>query len=49
VKEDGVYLGKVAGGKLFTVSTVDQATTDRILAVAADPKAAAIAYWKALW
>jgi hypothetical protein len=44
VKEGGVYLGKVAGGKLFTVSSVDQSTTDRILAVASDPKAAAIAY-----
>jgi len=44
VKEGGAYLGKVAGGKLFTLSSVDQSTTDRILAVAADPQAAAIAY-----
>jgi hypothetical protein len=44
VKEGGAYLGKVAGGKLFTLSSVDRAVTDRILAVAADPQAAAIAY-----
>jgi hypothetical protein len=46
IKEDGLYLGKVAGGKLFTLSSVPAETEQRILAVAADPEAAAIAYGK---
>ena len=46
VKEGETYLGKVVGGKLFAVSacTVDQ--ENQIVAVAADPMNAAIAYGK---
>lgn len=45
-KEDGVYLGKVMGGKLFTSRECAAETKDRIVAVASDPKQAAIAYGK---
>jgi hypothetical protein len=43
-KEDGVYLGKVMGGKLFTSRDCSAEAKDRIVAVATDPKQAAIAY-----
>jgi len=43
-KEDGVYLGKVAGGRLFTSRDCDTETSERIVAVSSDPKQAAIAY-----
>jgi hypothetical protein len=43
-KEDGVYLGKVVGGKLFTSRDCSAEAKDRIVAVATDPKQAAIAY-----
>jgi len=43
-KEDGMYLGKVMGGRLFTSRDCDTATTERIVAVSSDPKQAAIAY-----
>lgn len=43
-KEDGVYLGKVMGGKLFTSRDCTAEAKDRIVAVATDPKQAAIAY-----
>jgi hypothetical protein len=43
-KEDGVYLGKVAGGRLFTSRECDAETSERIVAVSSDPKQAAIAY-----
>ena len=43
-KEDGVYLGKVAGGRLFTSRDCDAETSERIVAVSSDPKQAAIAY-----
>lgn len=46
IKEDGVYLGKVAGGKLFPVRECSAQAADRIVAVASDPAAAAIAYGK---
>lgn len=43
---DGSYLGKVAGSRLFTVSTVSPAVEAEIVQVAADPMNAAIAYGK---
>ena len=43
-KEDGVYLGKVMGGRLFTSRDCTQEAQERIVAVASDPKQAAIAY-----
>lgn len=43
---DGTYLGKVAGSRLFTVSTVSPAVEADIVAVAADPHNAAVAYGK---
>jgi hypothetical protein len=46
IKEDGIYLGKVAGGKLFPVRDCSAEAADRIVAVASDPAAAAIAYGK---
>lgn len=42
----GVYMGKVLGGKLFTSRECDKAAEAEILSIAADPKAAAIAYGK---
>jgi hypothetical protein len=45
-KNDGVYLGKVMGGKLFTSRDCTAEAKDRIVAVATDPKQAAIAYGK---
>lgn len=47
IKEDGVYLGKVMNGRLFKDNRACTAETEsRILAVAADPKSAAIAFGK---
>jgi len=43
---DGSYLGKVAGSRLFTVSSVSPAVEAEIVGVAADPLNAAIAYGK---
>lgn len=43
---DGSYLGKVAGSRLFTVSTVSPQVESEIVSVAADPLNAAIAYGK---
>lgn len=43
---DGSYLGKVAGSRLFTVSTVSPQVEGEIVSVAADPLNAAIAYGK---
>jgi hypothetical protein len=43
---DGTYLGKVAGSRLFTVSSVSGAVEQEIVGVAADPLNAAIAYGK---
>lgn len=43
---DGTYLGKVAGGRLFTVASVSPAVEQDIVAVASDPLNAAIAYGK---
>jgi hypothetical protein len=43
---DGSYLGKVAGSRLFTVSSVSPALEAEIVGVAADPLNAAIAYGK---
>jgi hypothetical protein len=45
-KEDGLYLGKVMGGKLFTSRDCTAEAKERIVAVATDPKQAAIAYGK---
>ena len=44
VKEDGIYLGKVAGGKLFASRDCSAAQAAAIVEVAADPKGAAIAH-----
>lgn len=44
VTEGETYLGKVVAGKFQRVRACDDATETRILAVAADPKQAAIAY-----
>jgi hypothetical protein len=46
VKEGETYLGKIAGGKLFASRDCSQENKDRILAVAADPEQAAVAYGK---
>ena len=43
---DGTYLGKVAGSRLFTVAAVSPEVEREIVAVAADPLNAAIAYGK---
>lgn len=43
----GAYLGKVLGGKLFKARECDAAAEAEILAIAQDPKAAAVAYGKA--
>jgi hypothetical protein len=43
-KEDGVYLGKVAGGRLFTSRDCTPEAAERITAVSSDPKQAAVAY-----
>jgi hypothetical protein len=43
---DGSYLGKVAGSRLFTVSTVSPTVEAEIVGVASDPMSAAIAYGK---
>ena len=45
-KEDGLYLGKVMGGRLFTSRECTQEASERIVAVASDPAQAAIAYGK---
>lgn len=42
----GVYMGKVLGGKFLKVRDCDAAQEAEILAVCADPKAAAVAYGK---
>jgi hypothetical protein len=44
VKAGETYLGKIAGGKLFKSRDCDDQTAGNILAAAADPEAAAIAY-----
>ena len=46
VKEGDTYLGKVLNGKLFAVSACTPQQEDAIVAVAADPMNAAIAYGK---
>jgi hypothetical protein len=43
-KGDGVYLGKVMGGRLFTSRDCTIEASERITAVASDPKQAAVAY-----
>ena len=43
---NGEYLGKVVGGRLFTVAAVSPELEQDIVAVAADPLNAAIAYGK---
>jgi hypothetical protein len=43
-KGDGVYLGKVMGGRLFTSRDCTTEAAERITAVASDPKQAAVAY-----
>ena len=43
-KGDGVYLGKVMGGRLFTSRDCTAEAAERITAVASDPKQAAVAY-----
>lgn len=43
---DGNYLGKIAGSRLFTVAAVSPEVEGEIVAVAADPLNAAIAYGK---
>lgn len=44
VKAGDTYLGKIAGGKLFKSRECDDQTAGSILAAAADPEAAAVAY-----
>ena len=44
VKSGETYLGKIAGGKLFKSRECDDQTAGSILAAAADPEAAAVAY-----
>jgi hypothetical protein len=44
VKENGVYLGKIAGGKFLATRDCSADTAKRVIKIAADPKAAAIAY-----
>ena len=46
VKQGETYLGKVLGGKLFASRDCNNETRDRIVAVATDPHAAAVAYGK---
>lgn len=46
VKENGAYLGKVVDGKFFKVRECSDETRDRVVAAAADPEAAAVAYGK---
>jgi len=46
VKSDGVYLGKVVGGKLFTSRDASQDNVTQMTEVLADPRSAAIAYGK---
>ena len=43
-KEDGLYLGKVMGGRLFTSRDCTTEAAERIVAVSSDPKQAAVAY-----
>jgi hypothetical protein len=43
-KEDGLYLGKVMGGRLFTSRDCTAEAAERIVAVSSDPAQAAIAY-----
>jgi hypothetical protein len=43
-KEDGLYLGKVMGGRLFTSRDCTAEAAERIVAVSSDPKQAAVAY-----
>ena len=45
-KEDGLYLGKVMGGRLFTSRECTTEAAERIVAVSSDPAQAAIAYGK---
>lgn len=44
VKEDDVYLGKIADGKFLATRDCSADTSKRVIKIAADPKAAAIAY-----
>jgi len=44
VKSGETYLGKISGGKLFKSRECDDQTEGSILAAAADPEAAAVAY-----
>jgi hypothetical protein len=44
VKQDDEYLGKIKDGRFIRVRACDDATEARVIAVCADPKAAAIAY-----
>lgn len=44
VKQQGEYLGKIQGGKLFKTMACDDETEDKIVEAAAQPKEAAIAY-----
>jgi hypothetical protein len=46
VKEGQQYLGKIMGGRFMRVRECDEATEARIVAVCADPHAAAVAYGK---
>jgi hypothetical protein len=44
--EEGQYLGKIAGGKLFALNSVSAEMKAKIVEVAADPKGAAIRHGK---
>lgn len=44
IKSDGVYLGKIMGGKLFTSRDCNEQQRQEIMEVAAQPKDAAIKY-----
>jgi hypothetical protein len=46
VKSEGVYLGKVVGGKLFTSRDASPDNVTQMTEVLADPRSAAIAYGK---
>lgn len=46
VKQAGQYLGKIKGGRFFSVRDCSEEQEKRVLAFVADPKAAAIAYGK---
>jgi hypothetical protein len=46
VKSEGVYLGKVTGGKLFTSRDASSESASQISEVLADPRSSAIAYGK---